>query len=778
MHQCFDRKTVKIHNDTTSAQKDQSNKGLMIRRILKDLASRGKIQRGIVREYQNRLIESESARNEKKRNDKLRATVESLSMDDKLTPNAFWKMKKATTRNGHLHLPEVYQQNGDITTDPGEIKDEVRKEFQYRLRNRDAEQGWENYVEATNSIVEEMLKEEEEDSPEFTMEEMKTAISKMKEGISPDYYGMHTEMFTRAGDGLLIPLLEVFNIIRCQRKIPESWRRVLITMIFKSKGSRRDLEKYRGIFLTMMASKIFERMLQTRMKVPLERVSFFQSGSKSGKSAADNLFLLRSSMDYSKYKNESLYVTTYDFRQAFDSLWLQDCILVLRRLGVEKYILKLINEMNKKAVVQIKTPHGLTEPVDVTDIVKQGGILGSHMCSATTAEYCEQNKGMSIGNVSIASLAFVDDIADLSTTFEDAVSSHQNALSFAKRKKLQLAPDKCYIMLLQTKNKQKNVPQLGIGDGIVKEVNSIVYLGDVFNNKGNNDDLMADRVKRGTTSMISIQGFMRDTSLGKHTLSIYILLHNAILLPCMTFNSQAWSNLTEKNISAITTVQLRYLKKAMNVRQAVANAFTFLELGILPIKYEIHKRQLGFLHHIVNLKDNDPVKKVWKHQTTLPEHNNWWNYVKKLLETYSIEDDTTAIANMSRETYKEKVKRAVRDQALADLVKQNETKTRTKNIAFHKLETQEYIKQMSPSEARIIFKCRSKTLNIKQHMTYKFNNTSCRWCGVAEETLQHVVNCGKSQPIIGIEKTLTQMDLKGLKEIASRVKEFLAKVEV
>ena len=282
-------------------------------------------------------------------------------------------------------------------------------------------------------------------------------------------HGMHTDVITRSGEGILIPLLQVLNIIREKCKIPESWRRVLITMIFKNKGSHRDLEKYRGIFLTVIVSKIFERMLQERMKTPLEKVSLFQAGSRTGRGCADNLFLLRSSIDNSKYMNNSLYVTTYDFRQAFDSLWLEDCVMVLKRLGVEKYILKLIHEMNKRAVVQIKTPYGLTEPVDVTDIVKQGGVLGSPMCSATTAEYCETNKGIALGMASIASLAFVDDIADLSASFEDAVESHRNAIEFARRKKLQLAHDKCFIMLLQPKNKHCEIPRLEVDGGEVKE---------------------------------------------------------------------------------------------------------------------------------------------------------------------------------------------------------------------------------------------------------------------------------------------------------------------
>ena len=39
---------------------------------------------------------------------------------------------------------------------------------------------------------------------------------------------------------------------------------------------------------------------------------------------------------------------------------------------------------------------------------------------------------------------------------------------------------------------------------------------------------------------------------------------------------------------------------------------------------------------------------------------------------------------------------------------------------------------------------RSKTLDIKTHRTFKFHDTVCRGCGVEEETLEHLVNCGIS----------------------------------
>ena len=99
----------------------------------------------------------------------------------------------------------------------------------------------------------------------------------------------------------------------------------------------------------------------------------------------------------------------------------------------------------------------------------------------------------------------------------------------------------------------------------------------------------------------------------------------------------------------LSTMQMKFLKKTMMVKQAVSNSFVCLELGVLPVEYEIHKRQLSFLHHIIHLEDDDPVKRMWKNQKQLPEHNNWWNGVEKLMVKYSIQLSEEDIKKMSKE---------------------------------------------------------------------------------------------------------------------------------
>ena len=337
-------------------------------------------------------------------------------------------------------------------------------------------------------------------------------------------------------------------------------------------------------------------------------------------------------------------------------------------------------------------------------------------------------------------------------------------------------------MLVNKRNKTNiNVPQLEINGIQLKEVGKMICLGDVFNSKGNNDDLMEDRVKRGTAAAVSIHGFMREVSVGIHTISVYILLHRAIFLASILFNAQAWSNLTEKNISKLSSMQLKFLKKSMKVKQAVANSFVYLELGVLPVEYEMHKRQMSFLHHIIHLDKNDPVRKMWEYQKLLPDHNNWWNCVEKLLIKYGIEVSEENIKNMSKESFKEKIKKAVLKVAFEELKIECKGKEKTKHLTYQEFTTQSYLTALYPNLSRIIFKCRSQTLNIKAHMRYKYQEDQCcRWCGISDESLQHVVNCGSHEYAISdVEKIIQQgQDLKVLSEIAERVEDFLERVEV
>ena len=123
---------------------------------------------------------------------------------------------------------------------------------------------------------------------------------------------------------------------------------------------------------------------------------------------------------------------------------------------------------------------------------------------------------------------------------------------------------------------------------------------------------------------------------GQFQIKVALIMYKSMFLSSVLFNCQAWSNLTETDINLLQTAQLRFLKRMLKTPRSTPNACLFLDLGLLPIKYEIHKRQLTFLHHILSLEENDPVQSMFYQQKLLPFEKNWANGITRLLSEYAL----------------------------------------------------------------------------------------------------------------------------------------------
>ena len=102
-----------------------------------------------------------------------------------------------------------------------------------------------------------------------------------------------------------------------------------------------------------------------------QNISKFQNGGMKGKGVVDNLFILRGIINHANYLGKELWLTFYDVEKCFDSLWLEDCINFLWDLDVTDDILCLIYLMNIKVFVTIKTRLGDTDPLFLSNFVKE-----------------------------------------------------------------------------------------------------------------------------------------------------------------------------------------------------------------------------------------------------------------------------------------------------------------------------------------------------------------------------------------------------------------------
>ena len=119
--------------------------------------------------------------------------------------------------------------------------------------------------------------------------------------------------------------------------------------------------------------------------------------------------------------------------------------------------------------------------------------------------------------------------------------------------------------------------------------------------------------------------------------------------------------------------------------------------------------------------------------------------MESLLVKYKF--DLEGIQSLSKYSFSLKVRKAVSEVAFNQLQEECGSKKKTAHLKYSSLTLQPYFEVLYPSQSRIVFKCRSQSLDIKTHLTYKYgSDTVCRGCGCEEETYSHIVNCS-SEPI-------------------------------
>ena len=297
----------------------------------------------------------------------------------------------------------VILENGDELHGAEATKGAYRTEFRQRLQPNKIDEIYERYELRTKQLLDLYIEwaKKDRNAPDFTYDESECVIKNLKSKKSPGIDGIVNEILRYAGKALIQTIVRILNIIKKELKSPDAWDNVLISTLFKNVGSRRKLANFRGIFLSACLSKVAEKLIIKRNKKPLSNISKRQAGAQTGKSASDNVFLFNACIDHARYVGQPVYIVLYDFKQCFDKLWLEDCLISLWNIGIRNEWLPLIMSMNQKANIIVKTPSGTAAPFVVDKVVKQGTVMGSVLCGASTAEFGNDVSGFQIGQFNI-----------------------------------------------------------------------------------------------------------------------------------------------------------------------------------------------------------------------------------------------------------------------------------------------------------------------------------------------------------------------------------------
>ena len=208
-------------------------------------------------------------------------------------------------------------------------------------------------------------------------------------------------------------------------------------------------------------------------------------------------------------------------------------------------------------------------------------------------------------------MEFVDDIADPNSDRNSAIASNRIIEQIQHEKRISFSFEKCELLKMNSKAKQGNIMVNGEN---IKTVDTAKYLGDKFNSKGNYTDLCKDRVDRAKGSTFELIALCKEVKFGTRQIENMLILYQSVFLPRLIHNCESWSNMTPKDYKALQSAQLLYLRNVMEVSRATPTVALFLELGILPIRFEIEKRQLFFFKRLLDKDKSDPVQSVYFEQ--------------------------------------------------------------------------------------------------------------------------------------------------------------------
>ena len=137
----------------------------------------------------------------------------------------------------------------------------------------------------------------------------------------------------------------------------------------------------------------------------------------------------------------------------------------------------------------------------------------------------------------------------------------------------------------------------------MKTADTVRYLGDLISASGSLRPCLEDRRNRGWGKVAEMTGILAEMP-DNRRIEVGLKLREAKVHNGSLFNSEAWSNLADKDIERVEQVDLAALRAIIGGGHSKCpKSFYFLEFGTLMIRHLIVIRRLMFHYHIVTRDD-------------------------------------------------------------------------------------------------------------------------------------------------------------------------------
>ena len=190
-------------------------------------------------------------------------TVESLQKAPGIiSENTFWKFQQKQKNKLEEQKTAMKNKDGELVETEKEVK-EVYTEFYKDLLSTSVastqkEKLAEDNVNKLFRLIE--IIAENQEPLEITKDLEEIAIKKLKRKKAADEEKWTNEMIVEGGDEMVNSITYMLREISVTQQIPNQWKTMRIKSIHK-KGSKLLMDNKRGLFLTNILSKLYEKVI-------------------------------------------------------------------------------------------------------------------------------------------------------------------------------------------------------------------------------------------------------------------------------------------------------------------------------------------------------------------------------------------------------------------------------------------------------------------------------------------------------------------------------------
>ncbi|MCU7898061.1 MAG: hypothetical protein KZQ61_05230, partial [Candidatus Thiodiazotropha sp. (ex Lucinoma aequizonata)] len=211
-------------------------------------------------------------------------------------------------------------------------------------------------------------------SEPITTEMITKAISKMGLGKAAGPSGIIAEMLKPAGEAGAVEVRDLVEVIISEGRIPTDWQESYIVSLYKGKGDALTRGNYRGLKLIEQVMKVLERVVEGLIRQRVE-IDEMQCGFMPGRGTTDAIFIVRQLQEKHLAANKPLYMAFVDLEKAFDRVPRDVIWWAMRKLGIDEWLVRLVQSMYKDVRSRVRVGNGYSEEFGVGVGVHQGSVL-------------------------------------------------------------------------------------------------------------------------------------------------------------------------------------------------------------------------------------------------------------------------------------------------------------------------------------------------------------------------------------------------------------------